>query len=120
MATNNNLSCGKTIGGSRLPRALSNLFSAETITVQKHTEGKRRVEIRRFHGLAQRGSVCTILMFQRLRFALAVFFFSPTYINIYMITKCLVIIEVKHKVSDSGLQIKEEAITLDTEEALFI
>lgn len=37
-----------------------------------------------------------------------------------MITKCLVIIEVKHKVSDSGLQIKEEAITLDTEEALFI
>lgn len=121
VATNNNLSCGKTIGGSRLPRALSNLFSAENNHRAKAHWGKTLRWNTPLSRPAQRGSVCTILMFQRLRFALTVFFFfSPTYINMYMITKCLVILEVKHKVSDSGLQIKEEAITLDTEEALFI
>lgn len=80
--------------------------------MQKHTDASLSPP-------AQRGFVCTI---PRLQFALAVLFYSPTHIDIYiyMITQCLVVIEVKHKVSDSRLQIKEEAIMMDREEALFI
>lgn len=123
VATNNNLSCGKTIGGSRLPRALSSLNVESFLRRNNHHAKAHWGKTLRWNTPlsrpAQRGSVCTIRMFQRLRFAPTAFF-PPTYINICMITKCLVIIEVKHKVSDSGLQIKEDAMMLDTEEALLI